>query len=297
MKKTLLAGIAVLLVATSAAHATEYQGKLPTPVQRLPKYPPVVCVAPNWATEPCENRQSKSRLSESEPKMQRVGVALEYPKELPDNAPGWFSRKDWISPIQDLKKILEEHERCKASEATKKVSNSDLDFSWLPCLVISLNLVPLWFNHIDKPVQVAVEWPLPPPPVLVQWPDLPPTVVRDDIGGVIMEYAAHWQDLAATGDEVDILGPCLSACTLVTAYIPKDKLCFGENAFLQFHAARELNGEKSLWATKWMFNKYPVDIQRWLLRYWGSPEDMTIREWWTLPASDLWKMGYKRCHA
>ncbi len=112
MKKLLLAGVAVLLMATSAAHATEYQGKLPTPVQRLPKYPPVVCVAPNWATEPCENRQSKSRLSESEPKMQRVGVALEYPKELPDNAPGWFSRKEWLPPSRDLKVLLADLKLC-----------------------------------------------------------------------------------------------------------------------------------------------------------------------------------------
>ena len=38
----------------SIAHAQ--QGNLPTPVQKLPAYPPVVCVAPNWATyftEPC----------------------------------------------------------------------------------------------------------------------------------------------------------------------------------------------------------------------------------------------------
>jgi len=57
MKKTLLAAIAALSVlSASAAHATEYQGNLPKPVQKLPAYPPVVCVAPNWATEPCEAR-------------------------------------------------------------------------------------------------------------------------------------------------------------------------------------------------------------------------------------------------
>jgi hypothetical protein len=140
MKKTLIAGVAALLMATSAAHGF-------------------------------------------------------YPKELPDNAPGWFSRRDWLPPKPpNLKKILEEHELCKASEATKKVSNSDFDFSWLPCLVISLQLFPLWISHIEEPAKVAVEWPLPPPPILVQWPELPPTVVRDDIGGMIMEYTAHWQD-------------------------------------------------------------------------------------------------------
>jgi hypothetical protein len=56
MKKLLLAGIAALLMA-STAYAQ--QGNLPKPVQKLPAYPPVVCVAPNWATEPCESRHPK----------------------------------------------------------------------------------------------------------------------------------------------------------------------------------------------------------------------------------------------
>jgi len=34
------------------------QGNLPTPVQALPKYPPVICVAPDWVTEICEDRQT-----------------------------------------------------------------------------------------------------------------------------------------------------------------------------------------------------------------------------------------------
>src|SRR5262245_33252975 len=60
MKKLLLAGIAALSLATGTAHTIEYQGKLPKPVQKLPAYPPVVCVAPNWATESCEARQEVS---------------------------------------------------------------------------------------------------------------------------------------------------------------------------------------------------------------------------------------------
>jgi hypothetical protein len=135
MKKTLLAGIAALLMATSAAHATEYQGKLPTPVQRLPKYPPVVCVAPNWATEQCENRQSKSKLSESEPKMQRVGVALEYPKELPDNAPGWFSRKEWLGDLWDIETILRNIKKC--NEAPNMF-----------CLLFEIRLWPSWMRRL-----------------------------------------------------------------------------------------------------------------------------------------------------
>jgi hypothetical protein len=59
MKKLLLTGIAVLSVlSASAAHAREWQGKMPKPVQPLPKYPPVVCIEPNWATVSCADRQA-----------------------------------------------------------------------------------------------------------------------------------------------------------------------------------------------------------------------------------------------
>jgi hypothetical protein len=210
-----------------------------------------------------------------------------YPEGLPDNAPGWFSRKDWLPPKpKDPKVLLEEIKQCEESQGW---------WCFLPWLELFL---PNWMKRAEHPIKpVVVKWPPPPDPILVQWPELPPTVVRDDIGGVIAEYSAHWQDLAATGDEVDILGPCLSACTLVVGYIPKDRLCFGENASLQFHAAWEREtGQMSLWATKWMISKYPDDIRRWLaLR--GPPENMAIQQWWILPASELWKMGYKRCHA
>jgi hypothetical protein len=43
-----------LLFSVGAAHAQ--QGNLPTPVQKLPAYPPVACVTPDWTSEPCANR-------------------------------------------------------------------------------------------------------------------------------------------------------------------------------------------------------------------------------------------------
>jgi hypothetical protein len=59
MKKALLAGVAVLSVlSASAAYARELQGNMPKPVQPLPKYPPVVCVEPNWATVSCADRRA-----------------------------------------------------------------------------------------------------------------------------------------------------------------------------------------------------------------------------------------------
>jgi hypothetical protein len=57
MRKAFLAGVAVLSVlCASAAHTREWQGNMPKPVGKLPPYPPVVCVTPNWTPEPCEAR-------------------------------------------------------------------------------------------------------------------------------------------------------------------------------------------------------------------------------------------------
>src|SRR5215471_4510339 len=62
MKKALLTGIAALSVLyASAAHAREWQGNMPKPVGKLPSYPPIVCVTPNWIPEPCEGRQSSPK--------------------------------------------------------------------------------------------------------------------------------------------------------------------------------------------------------------------------------------------
>jgi hypothetical protein len=311
MKKTLLAGVTALLMATSAAHATEYQGKLPTPVQRLPKYPPVVCVAPNWATEPCENRQPKPELSESEPK--------EYPKGLPDNAPGWFKRAEWLPKPWNIKVILEKIKECEEKPTM---------FCWLD----SIPLWPSWMWHLDlKEVRVLAEFATKSP--LGSWPavfhiqpldaveplgDLEPVerndwfdkhrkplppgvwikgrgyVVHYDNGGLFDQYKERWSEIGMKDDQVEVLDHCASGCTMITMYIPKDRLCFGPNAYLAFHMAGTLE-RPNMEITKWMVSHYPKDIRIWL-EAGGAPEKMTVQDVWKLPASELWKMGYRKCN-
>src|SRR5262249_5221378 len=43
-----------LLMASTVTHAKK--GNMPVPVQKLPPYPPTVCVAPNWTTLSCDSR-------------------------------------------------------------------------------------------------------------------------------------------------------------------------------------------------------------------------------------------------
>ena len=46
--------------------------------------------------------------------------------------------------------------------------------------------------------------------------------IYSEPGGVIKEHIERWQELARSGADVEILGPCYSACTLIVTYVPKD---------------------------------------------------------------------------
>ena len=67
-------------------------------------------------------------------------------------------------------------------------------------------------------------------------------IIGEDEGGYINKYSEHWRNAAARGTEVDVLGKCQSACTLVLAHIPKSWLCFGEKSSLNLHQARVSEG-------------------------------------------------------
>src|SRR5262249_20283636 len=100
--------------------------------------------------------------------------------------------------------------------------------------------------------------------------------------------------LAASGEDVEIGSFCYSACTLVLAHVPKERLCFGLGAVLGFHLARLPNGEPAIEASRAMFNAYPQDIRMWLQEK-GGVEKMPLESLWLLFASELWQMGYRNC--
>jgi hypothetical protein len=114
-------------------------------------------------------------------------------------------------------------------------------------------------------------------------------------GGVIKEHVERWQELARSGADVEILGPCFSACTMIVAYVPKERLCFGAFASLQFHLASDREtGKMSLDASLWMLKQYPREIYDWIMER-GGVASMTIQTFWELRAQNLWRMGYRKC--
>jgi hypothetical protein len=130
---------------------------------------------------------------------------------------------------------------------------------------------------------------------------LPKTVLYFEPGGVLHEHIRRWQALAASGDDVEIRGWCGSACTLIMAYVPRERICFGEAASLGFHLARKVTAEAKdpygvgdMETSRWMLNQYPQDIRTWIKNK-GGFEWMSIGDNLTLDAVELWAMGYRKC--
>src|ERR1700722_7190751 len=61
--------------------------------------------------------------------------------------------------------------------------------------------------------------------------------IARDQGGQIGRYVDRYEKLRASGQTIIIDGLCASACTIILATIPHDKICVTPNANLAFHAA------------------------------------------------------------
>jgi len=118
-------------------------------------------------------------------------------------------------------------------------------------------------------------------------------------GGLIHQHFERFLNIRASGAEVEVTNECNSACTLITNIFPKDKLCFGPRAVLGFHKAHYADGKVSMEDTRRMYDAYPADIQAWIDARGGIeklPFGYAARPmYWLLPASELWKMGYRKC--
>lgn len=98
--------------------------------------------------------------------------------------------------------------------------------------------------------------------------------IFNDPGGSIDAYQHKYSELRALGTRVVVDGSCLSACTLITSYIPRDRVCVTDRAVLGFHAASlydEASGllEPTRRGTRYVFSLYPVSIRNWITRNGG----------------------------
>jgi hypothetical protein len=99
-----------------------------------------------------------------------------------------------------------------------------------------------------------------------------------------------------TADKYDKPKSEASACTLITAYIPKERLCFDRSAYLGFHQAHDaLTGKPNATINRMMFSKYPTEIRNWLIERGGLEKLPPPSQFWILFADKLWEMGYREC--
>src|SRR5262245_60329084 len=118
---------------------------------------------------------------------------------------------------------------------------------------------------------------------------------KDWRGGNLAKHKEYFKAVAASGDEVEVRDPCWSACTLVLAYIPKERLCFSQTATLGFHLVRFSDTKIPAMIASWeMFKSYPQEIRTWLEAK-GGVEKMPLDGFWLLFPSELWQMGYRQC--
>lgn len=92
--------------------------------------------------------------------------------------------------------------------------------------------------------------------------------ITHDQGGRIGTYIAKFRQIRSTDQQVVIDGDCLSACTLVSALIPRERICVTHRARLGFHRAwkpgflgQRVDNDAG---TRIMWRMYPPNIRRWI---------------------------------
>ena len=99
------------------------------------------------------------------------------------------------------------------------------------------------------------------------------TRIAEDMGGSLGDYLLKFAAMRDSGERVMIDGSCFSACTLVTALIPRGKICITERAMLGFHAGWFENkaGQRltSPTGTRVLYAMYPPVIRRWIASQGG----------------------------
>jgi hypothetical protein len=107
--------------------------------------------------------------------------------------------------------------------------------------------------------------------------------IVSDPGGEVASYVQKFRQIRDSGQRLVIDGPCLSACTLLTGIVPKDRVCITRRAELGFHAASYYDdASRTLVPTRHgselVMRLYPPEIRSWINRHGGlRPQLIMLR--------------------
>jgi len=98
--------------------------------------------------------------------------------------------------------------------------------------------------------------------------------ITGNSGGEVTLYIDMFEEMRASGERLIIDGPCLSACTLFTAILPRRQVCITRRAVLGFHAASYYDDARhslvpTRAGTRLVMRLYPPQIHRWIERHGG----------------------------
>jgi hypothetical protein len=92
--------------------------------------------------------------------------------------------------------------------------------------------------------------------------------IANDRGGQIGRYLYRYDKLRTSRQPVMIDGLRASACTIVLAEIPADRICVTSQAKLAFHAAWDFNRHGlpvvNPGATRMLYSWYPTRVKQWI---------------------------------
>jgi hypothetical protein len=92
--------------------------------------------------------------------------------------------------------------------------------------------------------------------------------ISNDGGGLIETYVQRFSRIRDSGERIAVDGQCLSACTLVLAFVPRERICVTPNAVFGFHAAWSYDGQGGAAldrkATESLWDMYPERIRQWI---------------------------------
>ena len=92
-------------------------------------------------------------------------------------------------------------------------------------------------------------------------------------GGTVGTFLDLYAQVRASGERVVIDGPCLSACTLILAYVGHDRICVTGRAVLGFHGARSVDAggrtHAEPEASQRILSVYPQPVRAWIARHGG----------------------------
>ena len=102
--------------------------------------------------------------------------------------------------------------------------------------------------------------------------------ISDDPGGLINTYVQKFTRIRDSGERVEVDGQCLSACTLMLALVPRERICVTPKAVFGFHSAWSYDGQGgealNREATQSMWNMYPERIRAWIRANGGLHQNL-----------------------